>query len=430
MGTCFPDHLPTMSRSRRPGEYRSYAYLEPGHDYRSFALAEEVDRVPAHPVSLTSDQERRVESLADQCIMVSLHEHAGTFPARIEETPAYVREGRIATAFSGLARAWWDVVVDNLLDGICTIESKSGWKWNDVLHDLGMRLCDLAHQDFVVHATTLDDIHRARRESRLAWVASMEGAAMIENELDRIDLLYGFGVRALGITYSESNALGSGLREPRDGGLTMFGRRAVERMNRVGMLIDCSHCGDQTTLDVIEASEKPIVLSHIGARALWDSKRLAPDDVLVACARKGGVIGVEAAPHTTLTRQRRHHDLESFMEHFEYIVGLVGIDHVGFGPDTLYGDHVGLHHTYAANLSIRESRAGRISGSPSASTPPAATTDDHTFEEVAYVAGIENPTEGSHNILRWLVSHDYSDQDIEKVIGANAMRLLSQAWVR
>jgi len=104
---------------------------------------------------------------------------------------------------------------------------------------------------------------------------------MIEHDLDRIDLLFGFGVRALGITYSESNALGNGLKEKSDGGLTAFGRKAVERMNKVGMLIDCSHCGDQTTLDTIECSEKPILLSHIGARALWDSNRLAPDEVLV-----------------------------------------------------------------------------------------------------------------------------------------------------
>ncbi|NIQ53822.1 MAG: diguanylate cyclase, partial [Gammaproteobacteria bacterium] len=99
---------------------------------------------------------------------------------------------------------------------------------------------------------------------------------------------HGFGVRALGIAYSESNALGSGLKEEHDGGLTALGRKAVTRMNRVGMLIDCSHCGDRTTLDTIEASERPIVLSHIGARALWDSNRLAPDEVLEACAEKGG----------------------------------------------------------------------------------------------------------------------------------------------
>ncbi|NIU47800.1 MAG: diguanylate cyclase, partial [Thermoplasmata archaeon] len=171
---------------------------------------------------------------------------------------------------------------DNLMDGICTIHSRSGWQWDDVLHDLGMRLCDLAHQDFVIHCRRVDDVRRAHDEGRVAWVATMEGAAMIEHELDRIDILHGFGLRSLGITYSESNALGNGLKEDRDGGLTKFGRKAVERMNKVGLLIDCSHCGDRTTLDTVEWSEKPIVLSHIGARALWDSNRLAPDEVLEA----------------------------------------------------------------------------------------------------------------------------------------------------
>jgi membrane dipeptidase len=182
------------------------------------------------------------------------------------------------------------------------------------------------------------------------------------------------------------------------------------------MLIDCSHCGDRTTLDTIEASAKPIVLSHIGARALWDSNRLAPDEVLEACAAKGGVIGIEAAPHTTLTAKHRRHGLEAYMEHFEYIVDLVGIDHVGFGPDTLFGDHVGLHRTYAANLSLHESRAG------------GAHSPAQEFDEVEWVEGLENPAEASHNILRWLVAHDYTDDDIEKVIGANALRLLEAVW--
>ncbi len=402
--------------------YRSFSYLEPGPDFTPFELAKELERVEGYTVPLGEDDEERVAGLARDYPMISLHEHVGVFPARIEETPAYVREGRMATAFEGLAHGLWDAVFDNLLDGICCIHSRSGWKWSEVLHDLGMRLCDLGHQDFVVHATSVADILNAKRSGRVAWVASMEGAAMIENELDRIDILHGFGVRALGIAYSEGNQLGAGLKEPRDGGLTMFGRRAVERMNKVGMLIDCSHCGDRTTLDTIERSEQPVILSHIGARALWDSNRLAPDEVLTACAAKGGLIGIEAAPHTTVTRGWRRHGLESFMEHFEYIKDLVGIDHVGFGPDTLYGDHVGLHRVYAANLSISESRkqAADASGAPAAST--------EAPEPVEWVEGLENPTEASHNILRWLVANGYSDDHVAKVMGGNALRLLGQVW--
>lgn len=408
-----------MSLTKKYDGYRSFQYLEPGKDYQPFALAPEVNRVEPYLVPLSEEEEARAKDLLDTSILVSLHEHLGLFPADISETPAMVREGRQATAFEGLSHAHWDAVFDNLLDGICTMHSKGGWKWDEILQDLGIRLCDLAHQDFLAPALRVEDIHRAHREGKMAWIASMEGAAMIENELDRIEVLYGFGVRLLGIAYSEANALGSGLKEPRDGGLTVFGRKAVERMNKVGMLIDCSHCGDQTTLDTIEVSEKPIVLSHIGARALWDSNRMAPDEVLVACAAKGGVIGIEAAPHTTLTYNRRTHDLDAFMEHFEYVKGLVGIDHVGFGPDSLFGDHVGLHHTYAANLSIQEAHGG--SGAKRQSR-------GMEYEEVEYVKGIENPVEGSKNILRWLVKHGYSDEEIRKALGGNALRLLEEAW--
>lgn len=404
-----------MGTGKTYSGYQSFQYLREGVDYRKFHLASERDRVAPFEVALTPAQADRARTLARETVMVSLHDHLGLFPDPVSDTPDLVREGRMATAFEGLSRSSWDCVFDNMMDGICQIESKRGWKWTEVLHDLGMRLCDLAHQDFLIHCRCVDDILTAHREGRIAWVASVEGAAPIENELDRVEILYGFGVRAMGITYSESNGLGSGLKEERDGGLTSFGRRVVERMNQVGMLIDCSHCGDETTRNVIEASRKPIVLSHIGARALWNTNRMAPDDVLKACADKGGVIGIEAAPHTTLTPTHPRHSIESYMEHFEYVKDLVGIDSVAFGPDTLYGDHVGLHHAYQSSLSIRDATRGSGGKSPS-------------YEEVEYVEGVENPTEASHNIVRWLVKHDYTDEQIDKVLGANALRLLEDVW--
>ena len=220
----------------------------------------------------------------------------------------------------------------------------------------------------------------------------------------------------LGICYSESNALGTGLKEVRDGGLTAFGKRAVARMNEVGMAIDCAHASDLTTLDTVEASSKPIFLTHTGARALWDIKRLAPDEVIKVVAGKGGVIGIEAAPHTTITDRHPRHDIESFMEHFEYVRDLVGVDHVAFGPDTLWGDHVGVHKVYASLLSIDASHeGGGKSSGPS-------------HEMVEYVRGIENPTEGSKNILRWLVQHDYAEEDVAKVMAGNILRVLDEAW--
>ena len=407
-----------MGVDKRYDGYRSFQYLTAGKDYRVFELCPEPDRVEPFRVPLDADKEARVGALLEETIMISLHEHLGLFPDDVYETPTYVKEGRMATAFETLAVSCWDAVFDNLLDGVGSIHSRNGWQWEDTIHDLGMRLCDLAHQDMLVHCTRVDQIETAHAEGRIAWIASLEGAAMIENDLDRIDILYGLGVRALGIAYSEANALGSGLKEPRDGGLTVFGRKAVERMNKLGMLVDCSHCGDQTSLDTIEVSEKPIMLSHIGARALWESNRLAPDEVLEACAAKGGIIGIEAAPHTTITYDRRVHDIDAFMEHFEYIKGLVGIDHVGFGPDSLYGDHVGLHNAYTKSLSLEESRAANKN----------AAEPSQAYDKVEYVKGLENPTEGSFNLVRWLVKHGYGDDDIAKVMGGNALRLLREVW--
>lgn len=391
--------------------YKAYQYLENGVDYKKFDLCKGVGRVEEYYVPLSAEQEKRVNEIVGKYIVISLHDHPVHFPDDMRDIFDYNREGRQVAAYEALSKSYLDVVFDNLMDGTCTISSKNGWKWNDVLQDLGLRLCDLAHQDFIIRCEKVDDMVRAHKEGKIALVPTVEGAAMLENEVDRVEMLYGFGVRLMGITYSEANSLGSGLKEKTDGGLTALGHQVVERMNKVGMAIDCAHVGDNTTLDVINTSKKPIFLSHCGSRVLWNSRRLKSDDVLKACADKGGVIGIEAAPHTTLTKNDRVHTIESFMEHFEYIKDLVGIDGLAFGPDTLYGDHVGLHHAFAANLSIKGTQEGT-----------------GEFSEVEYVKGLENPTEASINIIRWLVKHNYSDQDIEKAIGGNVIRVLKDTW--
>ena len=207
--------------------------------------------------------------------------------------------------------------------------------------------------------------------------------------------------------------MGSGLAEQSDAGLTRFGRQVVKRMNQLGMIIDVAHTGDRTALDAVEASHDPVVISHAGARALWSTDRMKPDDVIRACAASGGLIGIEAAPHTTLTAQHSRHTLDSVMEHFEYCANLVGIDHVAFGPDTHFGDHVGWHHAFASQLSIDETHAA-------ASGP--------SFDEVPFVDGIENPAEEFGNITRWLVVHGYTDEDIQRVIGGNVLRVMQAVW--
>lgn len=401
----------SMGTNKAYDGYKSYQYLQKNADYKAFELAKEIGRVPAYVVPVSQEEEERVRRLLADCVVVSLHDHPSVMPKDVSQIWAYESQGREVTGYEGLSVSAMDAVFDNMTDGTGPITSKMGWKWSDILFDLGMRLCDVSHQKMVVHCKCVDDILRAHENGRIALGFCVESATMIENEVDRIDILYGLGVRMMGIVYSESNALGTGLREPRDGGLTTFGRQAVKRMNQVGMAIDVSHASDLTCLDTIEASRVPILITHAGARSLADSRRMKPDEVLTACAQNGGVIGIEAAPHTTITKKHPRHNIESFMEHFEYCLNLVGNDHVGFGPDVLFGDHVGLHHAFASHMSIAQSHAkGGV-------------------DEVPYVEGLENPSETFPNIVRWLVKHGYGDDEIEKVIGGNALRVLGEVWV-
>src|SRR6266700_200705 len=368
------------------GGYAAYSYLVAGEDFRQFELAPEFGRVPGYRAGLTADQEQRARRLLADSLVISLHDHPVRFPLRMEETPEYNRTGRQHAAYAGLAASGMTVVFDNMMDGTACVTGNAPWRWDDVVTDLGMRQADLAHQRQVMAVRTVADIDQAHRDRRVGLVFGLEAATPIEDELDRLDVLYGLGLRQIGIAYSDGNALGSGLA------------------------IDLSHSSDRTALDVCRHSDKPVFLTHAGARAVWNTSRMKPDHVLRAVAETGGVIGMSAAPHTTLSAAHPRHSIESVMDHFSYCVDLVGIEHVAFGPDTLYGDHVMLHTIFARLLSLGATRGP-------------------DFEPVGYVDGLENPTENFANVIGWLVKHGYDDASVEAVVGGNVYRALQDIWV-
>jgi membrane dipeptidase len=391
--------------------YSAYSYLSPG-TLPAFDLTPEFGRVPPYAgPALPPELADRSRRLLQDSLVISLHDHPVRFPRDMTQTPAYNRTGRQHAAYAGLLASGLTVVFDNLMDGTACVTGNAPWRWNDIITDLGMRLADVAHAgpQFVV-IRTLADIDEARRSGRVGLVFGLEAATPIENELDRLDVLYGLGIRQIGIAYSDANTLGSGLSEPTDGGLTAFGRRAVTRMNQLGLAIDLSHSSDRTALDTCEQSDKPVLITHAGARGIWDTPRMKPDEVLRAVAATGGVIGMSAAPHTTLSHAHPRHTIDSVMDHFQYCADLVGIEHLAFGPDTLYGDHVALHRVFAHLLSLAAMRGP-------------------DFEPVGYVDGLENPTENFANICDWLVGHGFSDDDIRAVLGGNIYRALQSAWI-
>jgi membrane dipeptidase len=390
--------------------YTAYSYLDSA-ELTDIELTPEFGRVPPYAdADLTPPQRERSRVLLRDSLVISLHDHPVRFPLHMEQTPEYNRTGRQHAAYAGLQASGLTVVFDNMMDGTACVTGNAPWRWNDIITDLGMRQADVAHAPGFMVVRTLADIDQAQRTGTIGLVFGLEAATPIENEIDRLDVLYGLGIRQIGIAYSDANTLGSGLSEPTDGGLTAFGRRAVARMNQLGLAIDLSHSSDRTALDTCEQSGQPVFITHAGARGIWPTARMKPDEVLRAVAATGGVIGMSAAPHTTLSDAHPRHTIESVMDHFEYCADLVGIEHVAFGPDTLYGDHVQLHTIFARFLSLSAARGPK-------------------FDPVAYVDGLENPTENFTNICDWLVKHGYEDDAIRAVLGGNIYRVLQSVWV-
>ncbi|MFX1505352.1 MAG: dipeptidase [Promethearchaeota archaeon] len=409
-----------MGSNKKYGGYKAYQYLTPHVDYKVFKFREAIKKEWEYIVPVSQSEEERTQEILEKNIVIDLHEHPTFYTEDRKDSAEYVREGRDFMAYEALSLSRLDAVFDNLMDGSVKITSKHGWKWTDTIHDLGQRLCDIAHQNFVIHCKKVEDIVTAHKTGRLAWIAVLESSSCIENEVDRIDILYGLGIRSMGLNYSESNMLGTGLGEIHDGGLTDFGYDSIIRMNKVNMLIDVSHVSDRTALDAIESSKGPIIISHCGAQKLNPIARMFPDEVIQALAEKGGVFGVEAAPGFTATKDQPIPSIDTYMDHLVYIIDLIGIDYVGCGPDTLYGDHVGLYRFEEENA--KTAGLGRY---PRPGKRGDGLITDHLPD---YVKGMENPTECLQNITRWMVKNGYSDQEIVKIIGGNALRLLKQVW--
>ena len=408
-----------MGGKKKYDDYKAFDYLEAGFDYKVFDLVKH-PRIEPYYVPLDKTEEERFQGLVERSTLIDLHEHPVLWPEDMRDVPELHGLGRHFTAYEALSTSHLDCVFDNLMDGMSYVTSFSGWKWNDMIHDIGIRLSDIAHQNLITHCRTVQDIKDAKENGKIALVLALESATPIENELDRIDVLYGLGVRSMGICYSESNMLGGGMGEAyKDSGLTDFGYDAVKRMNKLGLLIDVGHTNDRTAIEAVEASSYPIYNSHSGPAAIAIGHTNG-DEMLQAMAEKGGVLGVGGAGQGLRTEKYPIGSIESYMECVEYCIDLMGIDHVGCGPDTLYGAHQELYKVWFPRKKghyTREGRAQRRSWSV-----PEGVVDP------GYVKGLENPSEYV-NIMRWMIKHGYGDGEIQKVIGSNAMNLLESVWV-
>ena len=355
-------------------------------------LAREIGRVASSRVPLDAGQEVRFRRLAEKAVMIDVHQHPMILPEDVSRLTEYLRGNIYGWGYEAVRQGGWTAVTTaNMFRCLVNNPDMSFAEFDDILTEVGLMLSDVDRQEDVVKVTSAAEIEAARQEGKVGFMPTLEHLA-IGNDINRLDILYSAGVRLAGLTYNRKNYIGDGQQERNAGGLSEFGVEVVRRMNRLGMCIDVSHASIPTAMDAIGFSEAPITFSHNASYTLRPTTRTRRDEELVACARKGGLIGITAVPNALSDDPRQ--DINCVLDHYDYMVNLIGADHVAIGTDTNVGDHVDFHH-YVLGRSYEELPA-------------------------PYLDGLESPADGV-NIIRGLVSRGHSDEDILKIVGGNAM---------
>ncbi|HUG05711.1 MAG TPA: dipeptidase [Candidatus Limnocylindria bacterium] len=262
-----------------------------------------------------------------------------------------------------------------------------------------------ATPDLTMQIETVDDIRAAHREGKIGIIFGSQTGTMVARDISRWTILHKLGLRVCQVTYNERNELGDGCMEPENRGLTSYGRQAVQEMNRLGIVVDLSHVGERTALDVTEYSTKPVIYSHSNAKALTPSRRNLTDEQMRAMAATGGVMGISSFSMMTYRELGARPTLEDYLNHIDYAVGLIGVDHVGIGSD-IFESYTKLSWTSSTKRMY----------------PMPYEYETKVAEGFMYVSELPN-------VIQGLVTRGYSDADIEKILGGNWLRVFSQVWL-
>lgn len=358
-------------------------------------LVKQVGRVPLMIVPLDRELERRYEGLIESLVMIDMHEHPMVQTEDPERAADYYRGKRYSWAYEAIRHGGWTAVAT--ANGLsCTgTRELSFAEFSDLADELALMQADLAkHRDEAMVVSRAEDIVDAKRRGQVGILPTVEHLS-IGQELHRVDVLYGLGVRLAGLTYTRKSAIGDGQTERTDCGLSDFGVEVVRRMNHLGMIVDLSHAGRKTAMEAMELSSAPVIFSHNAAKAIWPTARTRHDEDFLACAQQGGLVCVTAVPNSLSNDPKQ--DINCVLDHYDYLVKLLGVDKVGIGTDTMVGDHVAFHRLFLGRR-------------PEDLPAP-------------YLDGLESPADGK-NIIRGLLARGHSDDAIRKIAGQNALDLI------
>ncbi|MEZ9368840.1 dipeptidase [Shewanella sp. 10N.286.51.B2] len=257
---------------------------------------------------------------------------------------------------------------------------------------------------------TTKDIDDAVKEDKLGLFFTHQGTQIFGGDVDRVALWRELGYGYCLLAYNNRNEIGDGCFEPENRGLTAFGKKLIDSYNRYGMVVDVSHTGERTSLDAIERSSQPVISSHSGAKAMANYQRSLSDEVIKAIAESGGVCSINMVGAFMDTSNPDIVTTDALFRHVDYMVNLVGIDHVGFGSD------------YIPNINFTASIMQTPMG--------AAVFPDGGYSAAAGAKGF--PTPAPYQIVAALIDkmlqNGYSQEDCGKFLGGNMYRVFDQVW--
>ena len=264
--------------------------------------------------------------------------------------------------------------------------------------------------DKLLLVKTGSDIAEAKKRGKLGVIMGSQNATIIGDDLSLLGVYQRLGLRILQLSYTWQNLLGEGCGERTDGGLTTFGLEVVAEMNRLGLVIDLSHCAYRVTMDAIERSRAPVLFTHANPRALVDHCRNKTDEQIKALARNGGVMGI--VTYAPLVCKGTRPTWAEYLDLLDYALKLVGPDPVGLGTYFSLWSREEYQTWVAANPNLLPQ------GPEGGWTWRNIFVNDQGVLEYHQVFRI---TEG-------MIARGYSDQDIKKILGLNFLRVFNQVW--
>jgi membrane dipeptidase len=270
-----------------------------------------------------------------------------------------------------------------------------------------------ANPDLFILARTAADIRAAKTVGKVALIFGTENTTMLEPDLDKVRVMADLGIRVVQLTYNIRNMSGDGALEPANGGISNFGRDMIARIEKERLLLDLSHGGEKTITDAVAAAKRPMSINHTGCKALADHPRNVTDTAIKAVADKGGVIGIYFMPYLTPGRTPTRDDV---IEHLNHAVNVGGEDHVAIGTDNSLNAMPNDEKTREQWHEVYRHRVANGIAAPGENPDFFPAVPDY------------NSPMRFHLLADDLGRRGWKAQKIEKILGANLLRLYDAAW--